>query len=328
MILDKQQKNTQTKLMLVLSAVCGLGILPFVFYRATQNDWFMVSLDLFIVVGMSMVFIYVYKTHNTKYPSFGFVIIALVGSAISFYLNGGNVINWIYPAMLSTFFVVKPKLALLINTIDLLIYVPKMISIFAVSDNAIILISVTISNIIAFSFAQGLRSQEKELKKLAVEDCLTLTGNRRALDIELDKVHGLLKNPAKTASLIILDIDYFKIINDSYGHIKGDEVLVALSQLLKEFFKENNYSLFRYGGEEFVVVCFGMKETNVYKLANVFRELVRENIHVSDNTITISLGVAEYIKGESVEDWMQRVDKALYAAKNQGRDKVMQLKMT
>jgi diguanylate cyclase (GGDEF)-like protein len=320
------QRKTQAKLLLVLSVVCGLGITPFIFFRAMQEDWAMVALDVAIVIGMVLVFAYVYKTNKTRYPSYLFLFIAQVGSTISFYLNGGHMVNWIYPAMLSTFFVAKPRYALIVNFIILLVYSPKLFTYFETVEIIVIIFSVSISNIITFRFTEGLRIQEKELKKLASEDYLTEVGNRRALKTYLDKLWIKLQKSNALATLIILDLDHFKKINDDYGHLVGDNALVNISRLIKNTLDENHH-IFRYGGEEFLIVCpcNSCNSQDGYALAEKIRNEVKNANLIKQSRMTISLGVAQYKQGESVTQWIHRVDEALYQAKNQGRDCVIKV---
>ncbi len=317
------QRTTQEKLLLVLSVVCGLGITPFIFFRAMQKDWAMVALDVAIVIGMVLVFFYVYKTNKTRYPSLLFLFVAQVGSTISFYLNGGHMVNWIYPAMLSTFFVAKPRYALIINFIILLIYSPKLFTYFETVEIIVIIFSVSISNIITFRFTEGLRIQEKELKKLASEDYLTEIGNRRALKKYLDKLWAQLQKNNTLATLIILDLDHFKKINDDYGHLVGDTALVNISRLIQSML-DDNYQVFRYGGEEFLIVCPCISKGG-YELAEKIRKEVKSANLIEHTKMTVSLGVAQYVAGESVNQWIHRVDEALYQAKNQGRDRVIKV---
>lgn len=317
------QRTTQAKLLLVLSIICGVGITPFIFFRAMQNDWAMVALDVVIVIGMALVFAYVYITNKTKYPSLLFLFIAQVGSTISFYINGGHMVNWIYPAMLSTFFVARPRYALIINFIILLIYSPKLFTYFQTVEIIVIVFSVSISNIIAFRFTEGLRIQEKELRKIASEDYLTETGNRRALKLYLDELWVKLQKSNSLATLIILDLDHFKKINDDYGHLVGDNALVNISQLIKSTL-DDNYPVFRYGGEEFLIVCPCVSQDG-YALAEKIRKEVKSANLIEQTKMTVSLGVAQYVAGESVNQWIHRVDEALYQAKNQGRDCVIKV---
>ena len=311
-------------MLLVLASGTCVGILPFAVFRAVVQDWDIAILDFLIFVGMGIIFIYVYKTDNVKNTSLALISLALIGNVFSFYMKGISQIFWIYPAMLSAYYVMSPKKAMLVNFIMLSFYIPKLISILEFINITTILVTIIITNIIAYAFASGLRNRESILEKIASEDYLTTTGNRRALDETIKELHKKLKNHDKCASLILLDLDHFKKINDSKGHIVGDDILVRLSEHLLTYF-DNKNQVFRFGGEEFLIICENKGINGAYKMAENIRKIVKKNIAVDNKKLTISLGVSEYIKEESIEDWVHRVDLALYQAKNQGRDKVVKM---
>jgi diguanylate cyclase (GGDEF)-like protein len=322
--MDTQFKNrsAQSKMLLVLAIGTAIGIFPFAIYRLIQQDLYVAILDIFVVLGMSSIFIYVYKTNDVRKASLILILVALVGNVISFYLKGINQINWIYPAMLSAYYIMSPKKGMIVNFVMLSFYLPKLVSLLETVNLATILVTIVITNIIAYVFAAGLKKQEMVLKKLASEDYLTSTGNRRSLSNRLGKLHTILKNHDKTASIILLDLDHFKKVNDTYGHIKGDEVLIRLSDLLRHDFKDFK-NIYRYGGEEFLVICKDIDENQAFEKAEEFRGIVKNNIIIDKKEQTISLGIAEYIKEETVEEWIHRVDIALYQAKKQGRDRTI-----
>ena len=310
-------------MLLVLALGTAIGILPFAIFRALQSDWSVAILDLLVVIGMSLIFIYVYKTDNVKNASLVLILVALIANVVSFYLKGISQIYWIYPAMLSAYYIMSPQKGMAVNFVMLSLYLPKLFQLLETINIATIIITIVITNVIAYVFASGLKQQEVILKKLASEDYLTSTGNRRSLNVELSKLHKSLQNHDRTAAIVLLDLDHFKKVNDTHGHLKGDEVLVRLSELLKCYYQTNE-SVFRYGGEEFLVVCPGKPITEVVKMAEEFRNIVKKNIIINGDEQTISLGVAEYVKEENIDDWIHRVDLALYRAKNEGRDRVVQ----
>lgn len=309
-------------MLLVLALGSAIGITPFTVYRALKQDWYVAFLDLLIVIGMSLIFIYVYKTDNVKKASLVLILVALIGNVISFYLKGISQVNWIYPAMLAAYYIMSPTKGMIVNFVMLSLYLPKLFISLELVNFATVIITIIITNIIAYVFASGLRQQEITLKKYASEDYLTSTGNRRFLNDQLTKLHKKLKNHDKTASIILLDLDHFKKVNDTHGHIKGDEVLVRLSELLLCYYK-NIEQIFRYGGEEFLVICPDLSIGKVMDMAEEFRNIVKKNIIIDGNEQTISLGIAEYVKEESIDEWIHRVDLALYQAKNEGRDRVV-----
>ncbi len=132
-----------------------------------------------------------------------------------------------------------------------------------------------------------------------------------------DNAQELLK---KKKLLNFIDIDHFKRINDKYGHDVSDKVLVEYSKLIQEHIREPDI-LCRAGGEEFVVILPETTLNDAVRVARKINKIVKQHKKVVE--ITVSLGVVEYIKGESEKDIYKRADNALYRAKANGRDKVV-----
>jgi diguanylate cyclase len=274
---DIKNRSPQSKMLLILALGTAIGISPFAIFRALQSEWYVAILDLLVVIGMSTIFIYVYKTDKIKNASLVLILVALIANVVSFYLKGISQIYWIYPAMLSAYYIMSPNRGMIVNFVMLSLYLPKLFQMLEVVNIATIIITILITNMIAYVFASGLKKQEVTLKKLASEDYLTSTGNRRSLNVELSILHKSLQNHDRTAAIVLLDLDHFKKVNDTHGHLKGDEVLVRLSELLKCYYKTNE-SVFRYGGEEFLVICPGKPIDEIVKMADEFRNIVKNNI--------------------------------------------------
>ena len=317
-----EHRSAQSKMLLALSLGTSIGLFPFTVFRFLQHDWGVAFLDLAVVVGMASIFIYVYITNDVKKAGLVLILVALFGNVISFYIKGIGQISWIYPAMLSAYYIMSPKRGLMVNFFMFTLYLPKLITLTDTVNFATIIVTIVITNVIAYIFAQGLRTQALALEQLASEDYLTSTGNRRALQAKLEELHGVLKNHDRTATLLLLDLDHFKKVNDTYGHIKGDSILKQLSGLLYDYFNQKEH-IFRFGGEEFLVVSPDKDLLQTYQEAQGFRRMVKDKIAIEGNELTISIGVAEYVKEESIDEWIHRVDLALYQAKNEGRDRVI-----
>lgn len=166
-----------------------------------------------------------------------------------------------------------------------------------------------------------LKKNEKHLKHMAERDPLTNAFNRRKMVDELDFALSHAARYKQPASIIILDIDNFKQINDSHGHSEGDTVLVALADLLRARLR-NVDRLYRYGGEEFVIL---LPSTDIRAAKGVAEDLcqrVRQSTLSTKSATTISCGVAESGDKLSVDSWIDRCDEALYLAKSGGRDQV------
>ncbi|WP_448564419.1 GGDEF domain-containing protein [Thalassotalea ganghwensis] len=121
--------------------------------------------------------------------------------------------------------------------------------------------------------------------------------------------------------LAIVDIDFFKRVNDTFGHVYGDEVLLTLSQLMKSSFRRNDL-LFRFGGEEFVIVFEPMKQHQAFQLLEAFRVKVEAYQFPMVKHVTISCGLTEVVESTHPSTIFERADKALYYAKGNGRNQV------
>lgn len=166
----------------------------------------------------------------------------------------------------------------------------------------------------------------KSLYERATRDPLTNVANRAEFDRTQEQfVHTHLEKRIP-CSLIICDIDHFKKINDSFGHQAGDSVLIAFATLLKRFCRPGDL-VARYGGEEFVLLCVDCNNATATQRAEKIRqELENTAQHALDGkSITSSFGVTELQDGDTPETMLRRADRALYQAKEHGRNRVVQL---
>jgi diguanylate cyclase (GGDEF)-like protein len=308
-------------MLLSLSLGTAIGILPFTVYRFTVGDWAVGLLDLVILVFMLALFVFVFQTRNVRIAAIILIMVAIGGNIFSFYLKGINQIFWIYPAMLSAYYLLRPIQAVYINGFLLLLYMPKLFNVSNTVEFSTILVTILVTNLIAYVFASSLKKQQSKLKKIATRDYLTQTGNRRLLDEKLVELIKALNNEHGIASIILLDLDNFKLINDKYGHLLGDKALVQLAEILNSNSDLN--CVFRYGGEEFIIICNNCTTEQAALLAEKIRCIVEIDGLISESKLTISLGVSQYIHGELVEDWIHRVDTALYNAKHKGKNTVV-----
>ncbi|APW65976.1 MULTISPECIES: transporter substrate-binding domain-containing diguanylate cyclase [Arcobacteraceae] len=167
-----------------------------------------------------------------------------------------------------------------------------------------------------YAFKQkDLKKYNEELKKLSITDRLTQLYNRRKIDELLNEV----KN--KKFSLILLDIDHFKEINDIHGHLEGDKVLVEISNLLKNSLNQND-EIGRWGGEEFLIICKNTSEKEAYIIASRLKKAIEDH-DFKIRKITASFGVSEASKNLDIKNILAKADDALYKAKQQGRNQVV-----
>ncbi|NLJ79362.1 MAG: GGDEF domain-containing protein, partial [Tissierellia bacterium] len=165
---------------------------------------------------------------------------------------------------------------------------------------------------------------EKKLQRLSATDELTQLYNRRAFNSYGDRVINYSKRHDEMLSIVMIDIDYFKRVNDKYGHNVGDMVLIRLADILSQNVRENDI-LYRWGGEEFIILMPDTEVEEAHKIAERLRRIVAETRFTQDIHITISIGVTQLGDMDIFDKLIERVDKALYKAKESGRNNVQAL---
>ena len=161
-----------------------------------------------------------------------------------------------------------------------------------------------------------------ELERTAVTDPLTGIYNRGFFQKKLKEEILVSQRYSRPLSLVIMDIDHFKKINDKYGHDVGDKVLKEFTSLISKHIRTTDIFC-RIGGEEFGLILRETSLKDAVRLAKKLNETVRSSAKKMTVPFSVSVGVVEYIKGESEEDIYKRADRALYKAKMTGRDKVV-----
>lgn len=172
-----------------------------------------------------------------------------------------------------------------------------------------------------FQVILKLNAKNSVLTDLAMKDALTGIPNRMMMDIELNQFMALAKRYNTSISFIIADIDFFKKVNDDYGHDIGDSVLIKTASIIKDVIRLTD-RVYRWGGEEFLIVAPHTDLEGARILAEKIRLKYQEATFKSVGKLTISFGVAEYYPEESRELWFKRADIALYHAKSGGRNRV------
>ncbi|MCS5449471.1 diguanylate cyclase domain-containing protein [Enterobacter huaxiensis] len=163
---------------------------------------------------------------------------------------------------------------------------------------------------------------EQELEHAALRDSMTGLLNRRQFYNITEQTNPADLPAQQQFSLLLVDTDHFKNINDVFGHQKGDEVLISLSRMLEDCSRKDDY-VFRWGGEEFVILLPRTTLEHALQIAETLRAAVAQITIPGLPRFTVSIGVARHNQGESIDDLFKRVDDALYRAKNDGRNKVL-----
>ncbi|WP_256830118.1 GGDEF domain-containing protein [Pseudomonas sp. Pse1] len=158
----------------------------------------------------------------------------------------------------------------------------------------------------------------------ALRDPLTGTGNRIAMEQTLQREIDMSRRHRQPLSLLMLDIDHFKSVNDTHGHAAGDHVLREVAASIKQQLR-NVDMVFRYGGEEFLILLSNTGRESAALVGERLRYAAQSNDYWAANTrieLTVSLGCSTLLPGESADSLLRRADNALYAAKREGRNRL------
>jgi diguanylate cyclase (GGDEF)-like protein len=167
-----------------------------------------------------------------------------------------------------------------------------------------------------------LMSTLKKYEELASKDALTDVFNHGRIETELYNAVEIVNRTDRKVSIMMFDIDYFKNVNDTFGHAVGDMTLKHFAYIIKDYFQKKNVVVGRWGGEEFVAVCYDTDSAKAVEYAEEIRERVSAEDFKVAGSITVSTGLAEIGKGDDFNKAFDRMDKALYASKAEGRNRV------
>ncbi len=199
-----------------------------------------------------------------------------------------------------------------------IIIVPELNARGAIASFSAYIIDITHQKALQNKSEELLLANEK-LEKLSVIDTLTRIYNRLKLDIIMKSNYESYQRYKKVFSIIMIDIDHFKSVNDTYGHLVGDETLKSVVEIIKNTIRSTDI-LGRWGGEEFMIICEETSCRGAYKLSEKVRKLIQEHTFETIGKKTISCGVSQIEDGLNINEFIQRADDALYKAKNGGRN--------
>ena len=320
-LLQLNKKNLKEQLVLFGTGLTILFLFPFSIYRFSIGDYTIGFVDLLMSVSLAMIFIQTLNAKEIKYLSAISVVGCMSGVAWIMSIKGLSMIFWVFPSLGVTYFVLKSKKALAINL--LFIGVITFIAFDTLTKEQALSIYPSLLLVCLFGFAFSLCSenQNKKLSQLVSEDVLTGVKNRRSFEEKVAETLEQNKRAAIPVSLLILDLDLFKKVNDNYGHKQGDKVLFDFAQRVKLMIRNTDF-IYRFGGEEFAIIATNSE----LKDATLFAETIRETIENTPSLvkfgITVSIGVSQIKKSDDADSWFRRADLALYQSKSKGRNKV------
>lgn len=313
------RENIEQSVMLYIGGVTAAAIAGYAVYRFAIADFTGALLNTAIFSVMAGVLL---MSRSERYvglsiPLFGLVITsACVASSL---VIGTNGLLWAFLVFWVNIFLLKYWVAIALNGTAILV-----LSIQAnLFDSLLEQVSwSTVAVLIcAFGlvFSRQLRQQRRMLRHLATRDPLTGIGNRRLMQHQLDKSVAEFQRHKRPCTLVVLDLDHFKRVNDSFGHEAGDKALRNFTRQIRTSLRTED-ELFRMGGEEFVLLLRDMDQKAASEALPELHRRLSGTIDGPDGPLRFSAGAATLAEGENWSRWLGRADNALYKAKRSGRD--------
>lgn len=322
MLTDSKNKY-QRGMVYFFAILATVFVIPFCVMRYLNGEIINALVDLIIVIASVSSALYTYRTGYANRLVSNFTALMYSAGAVAVaYLNEPIFVFWVFPALLANFFLLTTKTAMLANALAILAVVPLAMQVDSVTEAFAMIASLLMCASLAAVFALLTEQQQSLLQGYATQDALTGLGNRRAMDAELELCVADFERAQTPASLIVIDLDFFKMINDKFGHNVGDKVLVDLAELLSKRVRKTDRA-FRFGGEEFVVLARNTSLQEALVIAEQLRVQIEAELKDPDGAITASFGCAQLLANEDQQEWFVRADKAIYQAKQQGRNCVV-----
>jgi diguanylate cyclase (GGDEF)-like protein len=311
----------QLSIITLFGATSVAGIFPFAVYRALTGAYAVALLDAALILLISALTAYAWHSRDTRGASVALVLIYTAGAVASAELLGVAGLFWMYAVILANFFLVRAALAWIVVVAALAALIVFRSGLSDMGQLVSFVATAVLVSGLAHILADRVAAQRHELQQLAAHDPLTGVHNRRAMAEELARAVEAHRRDALPVALLLFDLDHFKRINDAYGHDVGDTVLRDFCRVLLSGVRAVD-RVFRYGGEEFVLLLPGVELGRLQALGDKLRLLIAAELKSPGGAVTVSGGGAALHGGEHWEHWLARADDALYRAKAAGRDRI------
>ncbi|WP_051986737.1 GGDEF domain-containing protein [Pseudidiomarina atlantica] len=281
-----------------------------------------------IILGASVLFgivAWYYRGQRIPLP-FRIVFITLLASitAVSMHFNAYLGVYWTYPLLTACFFLFSGTAGIIAAASLVVVFGGTAAFSLPLDDAWRLTATLTIILVLGSVFVVLLRQLQELLRQLVVTDTLTGLNNRHLVTAVLEDALSRWQRYQRPASVIIIDLDHFKPLNDKYGHLFGDQILKQVAKRLRAVLRKND-DIFRVGGEEFLILLPETNEDAAMVVAHKLRDLIAEQPFKGKQhevTVTISLGVAQVAAKQSWAEWLNAADQALLKAKREGRNRV------
>ena len=305
--------------------VTTASVLPFSGFAVNnfvQGRIFMGCVSFVVITVLVMNAILVHRGRYSPMLVFCVQVPVVIIFISSVFLRQGVIgAFWSAPALLSLYFMLPERLAWAANLILLIV---ASVSASLVLEPPIafrVAATLTLSSVFSAIFVRIINLQQDQLRELANTDPLTGLRNRMLLIEILERAIAASERNGEPMTLMALDLDHFKDVNDAHGHDVGDQVLIGVADVLRSRLRKCD-QVFRTGGEEFLALLHESSREHGQEIAEQIRREISDKFAASAWPVTVSVGVATAKVGESGRSWMRRADENLYRAKAKGRDRM------
>ena len=303
----------------LLGLITASVVAAFAVYRWTHGAYLAALFDTGVVAALLAPLLYARLTGDSRRGGMALCVLNSVACLAANWVIGPEALTWIYLVLLTNFFIASARFALIADLLVLAAMCLLLGRFSAGMQSVSILATAALTILFSYIFANRTREDRVQLHEMATTDVLSGVPNRREMEKMLAEAVMERRAGRRHYGLVLLDLDRFKDVNDLYGHAAGDHAIADLAAILRFEMRSDDH-VFRFGGEEFVVLLDVANREELEAATERLRRAVRDSLRGPGGRITISLGAALLGQERDWHDWFSRADAALYRAKSNGRD--------
>lgn len=316
------EPSIELSVMNLIGGIAAVVIAGFSVYRLAAGEYTQGLVNL-LITGLLAASLIVARTPRLRpYAVVLFGLVITAASLLSSLMVSPNGLLWTY-LVISINFLILPHRAAIVLNLGLILILSSQTWLFDSFLQQVSWITVAVLlSALGLLFTRQLRQHRRMLEKLATEDPLTRAGNRRLMQHHLEAAVAEFRRRERISTLMVIDLDHFKQVNDNFGHEAGDAALEAFARKVQSALRTED-GFYRMGGEEFVVLLRDMDEATARaKLPDLHRRL-SGHVSGSDGPLYFSAGAAVLSHGDNWSSWLARADTALFKAKRSGRNRLV-----
>jgi len=318
----KFRDDYQFAMIVLFGALAAAIISGFAVYRFVIGHYFGGSVNTLIVFSVLLVLAYAVRTGRTRQAGRIFAVVVVLACIASTAMFGRTGILWGYVVLWVNFLLTERRFALVANLVLMTVLIIETSLFQSVLEGVTYIVTALMVTTFGYIFAERLARYQDQLQLLALQDPLTFAGNRRMMRRDLTSAISARRRNGKPYTLIMLDLDHFKRINDQFGHDVGDRALREFADLVREHIRAED-GFYRFGGEEFVLLLPDHGAASALEVAESLHRRISGQLSYFGEVLRFSAGVAVLGSDEDWPAWITRADRAMYQAKHAGRNRVV-----